>query len=103
MGRQWLQKVREENASRRGKVSTKLVREITVAAKSGTPDPAQNARLALAVEAARKASVSSATIERAIKKGAGLLDEKDNSELVTFEGFAPHHVPVIVELDVERR
>lgn len=103
MGRQWLQKVREENAARRGKVSTKLVREITVAAKSGTPDPTQNARLALAVEAARKASVSSATIERAIKKGAGLLDEKDNSELVTFEGFAPHRVPVIVECMTENR
>ncbi len=103
MGRQWLQKVREENAAKKGKVSTKLVREITVAAKSGTPDPAQNSRLALAVEAARKASVSSATIDRAIKKGAGLLDEKDNSELVTFEGFAPHRVPVIVECMTENR
>jgi len=103
MGRQWLQKVREENASRRGKVSNKLVREITVAAKAGTPDPAANSRLAMAVEAARKASVSSATIDRAIKKGAGLLDEKDQSELVTIEGFAPHKVAVIVELMTENR
>src|SRR5688572_18826375 len=103
MGRQWLQKIREENASKRGKVSNKLVREITVAAKSGTADPAQNSRLAMAVEAARKASVSSATIDRAIKKGAGLLDEKDQSELVTIEGFAPHKVAVIVELMTENR
>lgn len=103
MGRQWLQKIREENASKRGKVSNKLVREITVAAKSGSADPTQNSRLAMAVEAARKASVSSATIDRAIKKGAGLLDEKDQSELVTIEGFAPHKVAVIVELMTENR
>ncbi|MBL8842846.1 MAG: YebC/PmpR family DNA-binding transcriptional regulator [Planctomycetes bacterium] len=97
MGRQWLQKKREENAAKRGKVSTKLVREITVAAKHGNPDPAFNSRLALAIEAARKGSVSSDTIQRAIKKGAGLTGEKVDLELMTFEGFAPHQVPVIVE------
>jgi YebC/PmpR family DNA-binding regulatory protein len=103
MGRQWLQKKREENAAKRGKVATKLVREITVAAKSGAPDPAMNPRLALAIEAARKQSVSNDTITRAIKKGAGLLGEKVDLEVVTFEGFAPHHVPVIVECLTDNR
>jgi len=103
MGRQWLQKKREENASRKGKVANKLVREIVVAAKSGTPDPAMNARLAIAVEAARKQSVSNDTIARAIKKGAGLLGDKVDLETVTFEGFAPHQVPVMVECLTDNR
>ncbi len=103
MGRQWLQKKREIEGARRGKVATKLVREITVAAKSGTPDPAMNARLALAVEAARKQSVSNETITRAIKRGAGLTGEKVDLEVVTYEGFAPHQVPVIVECMTDNR
>jgi YebC/PmpR family DNA-binding regulatory protein len=103
MGRQWLQKKREINGAKRGKIATKLVREITVAAKSGAPDPAMNARLAVAVEAAKKQSVSSDTITRAIKKGAGLLGEKVDLELVAFEGFAPHKVPVIVECLTDNR
>jgi YebC/PmpR family DNA-binding regulatory protein len=61
------------------------------------PDPAMNARLAVTVEAARKASVPNDVIARAIKKGAGLLDEKIELHFVTFEGFAPHKVAVIVE------
>src|SRR5438552_17242357 len=81
----------------------KLVREITVAAKLGGPDPELNARLAAAVEKARKASVYKDTIERAIKKGAGLTDEKVNFELVTYEGFAPHKVPVVVECLTDNR
>src|SRR5262245_36970557 len=92
MGRQWLQKKREIEGAKRGKMATKIVREITVAAKAGTPDPAMNARLALAVEAARKHSVSNETITRAIKRGAGLTGEKIDLELVTYEGFTPHQV-----------
>jgi YebC/PmpR family DNA-binding regulatory protein len=56
-----------------------------------------NARLRAAVEAAKKQSLPRENIERAIKKGAGLLDEPVNYETVTYEGFAPHRVPVIVE------
>jgi len=97
MGRQWLQKNKGINAAKRGKLFSKLAREIAIAAKSGMPDPAMNPRLAVTVEAARKASVPNDVIQRAIKKGAGLLDEKIELQLVTFEGFAPHKVPVIVE------
>jgi len=97
MGRQWLQKNREINAAKRGKLFNRLAREIAVAAKSGLPDPAMNPRLAVCVEAARKASVPNDTIQRAIKKGAGLLDGGVEVQLVTFEGFAPHNVAVIIE------
>jgi YebC/PmpR family DNA-binding regulatory protein len=103
MGRQWLQKNREINAAKRGKIFNKLVREIGVAAKAGLPDPTMNARLAVAVEAARKQSVPNDTIARAIKKGAGLLGDKMDLEHVTFEGFAPHKVPVIVECLTDNR
>src|SRR6266478_3195540 len=81
----------------------KLVREIIVAAKLGGADPDSNARLAAAVEKARKSSVTRDTIERAIKKGAGLTDEKVVFELVTYEGFAPHKVPILVECLTDNR
>jgi YebC/PmpR family DNA-binding regulatory protein len=103
MGRQWLQKKREINAAKRGKISNKLVREIMVAAKSGMPDPNANARLAVAVEAARKASVPNDTIARAIKKGSGQLGEGVEIELVSYEGFGPCKVPVIVECMTDNR
>jgi YebC/PmpR family DNA-binding regulatory protein len=103
MGRQWLQKHREVNAAKRGKITGKLVREISIAAKSGLPDPDMNPRLAVAVEAARKASVPNDTITRAINKGAGIGGEKLELESVTFEGFAPHKVAVIVECMTDNR
>ncbi len=81
----------------------KLVREIMVAAKLGGPDPDLNPRLFAAVEKARKSSVYRDTIERAIKKGAGLTEEKVTFELVTYEGFAPHKVPIVVECLTDNR
>jgi len=74
MGAQWKHSGRVENAAKRGQLISKMVKEIIVATKSGDPDPANNARLRAAVEAARKASVPRDNIERAIKKGAGLLE-----------------------------
>ncbi|HWF18472.1 MAG TPA: YebC/PmpR family DNA-binding transcriptional regulator [Verrucomicrobiae bacterium] len=103
MGAQWKQAGRVANATKRGALIGKLVKEILVAAKLGDPHPENNPRLWVAVEAAKKQSVPRDTIERAIKKGAGLLDEKVNYELVTYEGFAPHKVPVIVECLTENR
>ena len=73
-----------------------------VAAKGGA-DPAGNARLRLAIEYAKKVNMTKDTLERLIKKGAGLLDETVNYELVTFEGFGPHRVPVIVECLTDNR
>jgi YebC/PmpR family DNA-binding regulatory protein len=97
MGAQWKHAGRLENSSKRGAVISKLVKEIMVAAKVGDPNPDNNARLRAAVEAAKKASVPRDNIERAIKKGAGLLDDSVQFELITYEGFAPHKVPLIVE------
>ncbi|HEX6239426.1 MAG TPA: YebC/PmpR family DNA-binding transcriptional regulator [Polyangiales bacterium] len=96
MGAQWKAKGRAQAADAKGKLFTKLVKDIMIAARSG-PDPTSNPRLRLAVEAAKKASMTRDTLERAIKKGAGLLDDAANFETVVFEGFAPHQVPVIVE------
>ncbi|NPU90962.1 MAG: YebC/PmpR family DNA-binding transcriptional regulator [Gammaproteobacteria bacterium] len=96
MGAQWKAKGRTESAAAKSRIFTKLTREIMVAARSGA-DPATNSRLRIAIEQARKASMPKDTLERAIKKGAGLLDEVVHYEHVTYEGFAPHRVPVIVE------
>lgn len=95
MGAQWKTAVKEANAAQRGKVFSKLAKDIIIAARAGA-DPSMNARLRAAVEAAKKQSMPRDNIERAIKKGAGLL-EPVNYETVTYEGFAPHRVPVIVE------
>jgi len=103
MGAQWKQAGREEAAQKKGQVIGKLVREIIVAAKLGGADPDLNARLAVAVEKARKSSVTRDTIERAIKKGSGQTDEPVNFETITYEGFAPHKVPVIVECLTDNR
>jgi YebC/PmpR family DNA-binding regulatory protein len=103
MGRQWMHAKREVNAAKRAKVVTKLVREITIAAKTGTPDPAFNPRLGLAVEAARKFSVSNDTIQRAIKKGAGGGGDGVELDSITFEGMGPHNVAVIVEAMTDNR
>jgi YebC/PmpR family DNA-binding regulatory protein len=103
MGAQWKQKGREESALKRGQLFGKLAKEIIVAAKAGGPDPHLNAHLFVAIEAAKKQSVPRDTIERAVKKGAGLTGEQVNYELVTYEGFAPHKVPVIVECLTENR
>lgn len=97
MGAQWKQSVKSEGANKRASVFTKLAKEISVAAKLGGPEPDSNPRLRAAVDAARKQSMPRDTIERNIKKGAGLLGEPMNLETVTYEGFAPHKVPLIVE------
>ncbi|MDB5218142.1 MAG: hypothetical protein JWO86_6069 [Myxococcaceae bacterium] len=102
MGAQWKQKNREATANAKGRMFTKLAKEIMVAARNGA-DPSMNPRLRMAVDAARKQSMTKDTLERAIKKGAGLLDEVVNYEVVTYEGFAPHQVPVIVECLTENR
>jgi len=98
MGRQWLHAKREVANLKKGQVVGKLVKEIMVAAKLGGPDPDGNARLFAAVEKARKASVTRDVIERAIKKGAGIGDEKLVLHQVVFEGYAPHKIPLIVEI-----
>jgi YebC/PmpR family DNA-binding regulatory protein len=96
MGAQWKAKHKDIAANARGKLFGKLVKDIMIAARDGA-DPASNARLRLVSEQARKVSMPKETLERAIKKGAGLTGEVVNYERVIYEGFAPHQVPVMVE------
>jgi YebC/PmpR family DNA-binding regulatory protein len=98
MGRQWLHAKREVAGLKKGQATSKLVKEISVAARTGGPDPAGNARLFAACEKARRASVSRDVIERAINKGAGIGGEKLVLDHIVFEGYAPHKVPLIVEV-----
>lgn len=98
MGRQWLLAKRSVASLKKSQATGKLVKEIMVAAKFGGPDPASNARLFAALEKARKESVSRDVIERAIKKGAGIGGEKVVLDHVVFEGYAPHKIPVVVEV-----
>jgi len=96
MGAQWKARHKEVAANAKGRIFGKLSKEIMVAARAGA-DPDMNPRLRMVVEQAKKVSMPRETLERAIKKGAGLLDEVVNYEKLTYEGFAPHRVPMIVE------
>jgi len=96
MGAQWKARHKEIAANAKGRIFGKLCKEIMIAARTGA-DPDMNPRLRLVVEQAKKASMPRETLERAIKKGAGLLDGGVSLERLTYEGFAPHRVPVIVE------
>jgi len=98
MGRQWLHAKRLVAGLKKAKTNTRLIREITLAARLGDSDPAMNPRLFAAVEKAKKESVPKDAIQRAINKGAGIGDEKLVMEHVVYEGRAPHNVPVIVEV-----
>lgn len=87
---------KEKQDSARGKIFTKVVREIMVAAKEGGGDPTANARLRLVLEKAKSVNMPQDNIVRAIKKGCGEL-EGVNYESFTYEGYGPHGTAVMVE------
>ncbi len=87
--------------AQRSKLFSKLAREITVAAKLGTPDPAMNPRLRAAIIAARGENMPKDNIERAIKKAAG--SEGENYDEIRYEGYGPGGVAVIVEALTDNR
>ena len=82
--------------AKRGAMFTKLIREITIAAKQGGGDPAGNPRLRTAIEAAKAKSMPKENIERAIKKGTGELEGVDYVE-VTYEGYGPGGVALMIQ------
>ena len=88
--------------AKRAKLFSKLIREVTVASKSGLPDPEKNPRLRAAVSAARAANMPKDNIDRAIKKAAG-SDEGENFEEIRYEGYGPEGVAVIVEALTDNR
>ena len=96
MGAQWKAKGKAAAADARGKLFGRLAKDIMVAARAGA-DPAANSKLRLVLEQARKVSMPKDTLDRAIKKGAGLTGETVNFERVIYEGFAPHQVALMVE------
>ena len=87
--------------AKRGKIFTKLIREITVAAKGG-PDPADNPRLRAAVDKALQHNMKKDTIDKAIARGAG-TDGQDNYEELTYEGYGAGGVAVYVEAMTDNR
>jgi YebC/PmpR family DNA-binding regulatory protein len=84
------------NDAKRGALFTKLIREITVAAREGGGDPEYNARLRLAVETAKSNSMPAENIDRAIKKGTGELEGVAYEE-ITYEGYGPGGVALFIE------
>jgi len=88
--------------AKRAKVFTKLIRELTTAARSGLPDPNMNPRLRAALTAARTANMARDTIERAIKRGAG-GEDATNYEEVRYEGYGPGGIAIIVEALTDNR
>jgi YebC/PmpR family DNA-binding regulatory protein len=87
---------------KRAKVFTKIIRELTTAARTGLPDPAANPRLRAAVLAARQANMPRDTVERAVKRGSG-GEAGEAYEEVRYEGYAPGGVAVIIEALTDNR
>lgn len=97
-----IKRQKEAMGATKGKTFTKVIREITVAARTGGGDPAGNARLRVALDAAKAANMPSDTIQRAIKKGTGEL-EGVNYEEIAYEGYGPAGTALIVECVTDNR
>jgi YebC/PmpR family DNA-binding regulatory protein len=89
--------------AKRGKIFTKLIRELTVAARNGLPDPNSNPRLRAAIIAARQVNMSKDTVDRAIKRGAGGAADGEQYDEVRYEGYGPGGVAVIAEALTDNR
>lgn len=103
MGKSWKNPHKAAAAAKKGKIFTKLAREIIIASKLGGPDPDGNSRLKMAINAARAVSCPKDTIERAIKKGSGQADDGTIIEEITYEGQGPFNIGVIVECQTDNR
>ena len=89
--------------AKRGKIFTRVVREISIAAREGGPDPDSNPNLRLAIDKAKAANMPKDNIERAINKGAGIGDEAVVYEELVYEGYGPHGVALIVDTLTDNR
>jgi YebC/PmpR family DNA-binding regulatory protein len=87
---------------KRGKVFTRLIREITVAARMGGEDPDSNPRLRLALDKAFSANMGKETVDRAVKRGAGTLEGVDYEE-IRYEGYGPQGVAIMVDCMTDNR
>ncbi len=98
-----IKRKKEATDAKRGKIFTRLAREITVAAQKGGGDPDANFALRLAVERARAANMPKENIERAIKRGTGEDKEGGGLEQVLYEAYAGHGVAVLIEVVTDNR
>ncbi len=89
--------------AKRGKIFTTLAREITVAARDGGGDPNSNLRLQYAIDRARASNMPKENIERAIKRGTGELREGSALEEITYEGYGPHGVALLISCVTDNR
>lgn len=84
--------------AKRGKIFTRLAREISVASREGGPDPEFNPRLRLAIDKAKEANMPNDNIERAINRGAGIGDDAADYEEMIYEAYGPHGVAIIIDV-----
>ena len=97
-----IQHRKKRQDDKRGKLFSKLIREVMVAAKIGGPDPADNSRLRLAVDKAMSANMPKDTVERAIKRGCGDADSAAYEE-IRYEGYGPGGVAVLIDCLTDNR
>ena len=97
-----IRRKKEKIDAARGKVFTKLIREIQIAARMGGGDPNSNPRLRTAIDAAKAANMPAANLDRAVKKGAGELDGQAMEEVV-YEGYGPSGVAILIECATDNR
>lgn len=88
--------------AKRGKIFTRIIREIVIAAKTGLPDPAANPRLRAAITAAKQENMPKDKIETAIKKGSGEI-ASENYDEIRYEGYGPGGVAILVETATDNR
>lgn len=93
---------KEKTDSARGKTFSKVIKEITIAARMGGGDPANNPRLRTAIAAAKASNMPSNNVDRAIKKGTGEL-EGVNYEEITYEAYAPGGTALLIEVTTDNR
>ncbi|MCL4304350.1 YebC/PmpR family DNA-binding transcriptional regulator [bacterium] len=97
-----IRRKKEKIDAARGKVFTKLIREIQISSRMGGSDPNSNPRLRTAIDAAKAANMPAANLERAIKKGAGELDGQQMEE-VLYEGYGPAGVAILIDTATDNR
>jgi len=89
--------------AKRGKIFTRVTREIMMAAREGGADPESNSRLRLAIDKARQANMPKDNIERAINRGAGVGDDAVQMEEITYEGYGPHGVAIVIDVVTDNK
>jgi len=89
--------------AKRGKIFTRVTREIMMAAREGGADPEMNAALRLAVDKAKEANMPKENIERAINRGAGIGDDIAAMEQITYEGYGPHGVALVIDVVTDNK